>query len=89
MAIWGELADLAGGAGALVGAARAHLSDGRPLHALHFTDIALARQPADPGALEVKLAALRQLLDGSGQENFSEVAWLGAEIRDVQEAMSQ
>lgn len=86
-AIWGELTELAGGAGALVAAARAHVGNGQPLHALHFTDMALAAQPADVGALQVRLAALQQLLDISGRENFSETAWLEAEMREAKEAI--
>lgn len=86
-AIWGELTELAGGTGALVAAARAHVGKGQPLHALHFTDMALAAQPADVGALQVRLAALQQLLDASGRENFSETAWLEAEMREAKEAI--
>jgi hypothetical protein len=36
--------------------------------------------------LRVKLGALRTLLDRSGRENFSEVRWLEAEIRDTEAA---
>lgn len=71
----------------LVSAARAHVSKGQPLQALHFTDMVLARQPADAGALRVRLAALRQLLDASGRENFSEAAWLESEMRRAEEAI--
>jgi len=86
-AIWGELTELVGGAGALVAAARAHVGKGQPLQALHFTDMVLARQPADAGALRVRLAALQQLLDTSGRENFSETAWLESEMRRAEEAI--
>jgi hypothetical protein len=36
----------------------------------------------------VKLAALELLLAASGRENFSEVRWLEAEIRETQEALA-
>jgi hypothetical protein len=82
-AVWNELSDLAGGATVLITRAQAHLDGGRPLHALHFTDMILAQDPAATAALQVKLGALEQLLEASGRENFSEVRWLEAEIRDT------
>jgi hypothetical protein len=68
--------------------ARAHLDAGRPLHALQFTDIVLADDPGARDALQVKLGALEQLLAASGRENFSEVRWLEAEIRDTTAALA-
>jgi alkyl sulfatase BDS1-like metallo-beta-lactamase superfamily hydrolase len=87
-AIWDELVDLAGGTAPLIERARAHLDAGRPLHALQFVDIVLAQEPTDGAALDVKLGALEQLLERSGRENFSEVRWLEAEIRDVKAALT-
>jgi alkyl sulfatase BDS1-like metallo-beta-lactamase superfamily hydrolase len=86
-AIWRELTELAGGTTALTARAREHLDAGRPLEALHFVDIVLAQAPDDMPALQVKLGALEVLLDRSGRENFSEVRWLEAEIRDTAAAM--
>ena len=86
-AIWRELTDLAGGAAVLVGQAEAHLEARRPLQALHYTDMVLSQDPQARAALEVKLGALQLLLEASGRENFSEVRWLEAEIRDTQEAI--
>jgi glyoxylase-like metal-dependent hydrolase (beta-lactamase superfamily II) len=80
-AIWAELTELAGGSSVLIGKAEVHLEAGRPLNALHYTDMVLAQDPESPAALRVKLAALEQLLEASGRENFSEVRWLEAEIR--------
>src|SRR5438132_10859412 len=85
-AMWAELVDLAGGTDVLTGQAQAHLDAGRPLHALHLTDMVLAQEPRDRAALQMKLGALERLLANSGRENFSEVRWLEAEIRDTQEA---
>ncbi|MGO8860170.1 MAG: MBL fold metallo-hydrolase [Acidimicrobiales bacterium] len=84
-AIWPELIGLAGGRTVLADHARAHLDQGRPLEALHFTDMALLQDPKDAEALEIKLGALEALLAASGRENFSEVRWLEAEIRQTQE----
>jgi hypothetical protein len=55
---------------------------------LHFVDIVLAQEPTNAVALQVKLGALEQLLAASGRENFSEVRWLEAEIRDTQALLS-
>lgn len=84
--IWAEVAELAG-TDALVARAESHLAAGRPLQALHFTGIALARDPAHEPALLAKLGAHRVLLERSGRENFSEVRWLESEIRDTEEAL--
>jgi alkyl sulfatase BDS1-like metallo-beta-lactamase superfamily hydrolase len=83
-AIWDELTELAGGPAVLTERATAHLDAGRPLEALHLVDMVLAGSPGDAPALRVKLGALRILLDRSGRENFSEVRWLEAEIRDTE-----
>jgi alkyl sulfatase BDS1-like metallo-beta-lactamase superfamily hydrolase len=82
-AIWDELVELAGGTEPLVDRAQAHLAAGRPLEALHYTDMVLARAPAVSAALQVKAGALQMLLERSGRENFSEVRWLEAELRDL------
>ena len=85
--IWAELTGLAGGPAVLTRQAEAHLVAGRPLHALHYTDMVLAQEPTARLALEVKLGALERLLEVSGRENFSEVRWLEAEIRATQGAL--
>lgn len=87
-AIWRELVDLAGGTAQLIARARSHLDAGRPLEALQFVDIVLGQDPRDADALRVKLGALEELLERSGRENFSEVRWLEAEIRDTQAALA-
>ncbi|KPM54380.1 beta-lactamase [Frankia sp. R43] len=84
-AIWGELVELAGGTAPLVTRAQAHLAAGRPLQALHFAEIVLSQTPKDTAALNIRLEAHERLLERSGRENFSEVRWLEAEIRDLRE----
>ncbi|MEZ5179577.1 MAG: MBL fold metallo-hydrolase [Acidimicrobiales bacterium] len=64
----------AAGAAALVAAARAHLAAGRAVEALQLTDLVLAAEPGDAGALDVALTAHRALAAGTG--NFWESAWL-------------
>ncbi|GAC1399452.1 MAG: alkyl/aryl-sulfatase [Mycobacterium sp.] len=78
--VWSDVVDLAGGTAPLTERADAHAAAGRPLEALHLTDIVLAHAPADPDALSVKRNALQQLLASSGRENHSEVQWLEQEI---------
>jgi len=86
-AVWSELTELAGGTAVLTEHARAHLEARRPLEALHLTDMVLDQTPDDPSAQRVKLGALEQLLAASGRENFSEVRWLEAEIRETAAAL--
>jgi glyoxylase-like metal-dependent hydrolase (beta-lactamase superfamily II) len=78
--VWADVVDLVGGTATLTQRAHAHAETGRPLQALHLTDIVLAHAPADPDALSVKREALQQLLASSGRENHSEVQWLEQEI---------
>jgi alkyl sulfatase BDS1-like metallo-beta-lactamase superfamily hydrolase len=81
--VWPDIVELAGGTAALIERAHAHAEHGRALHALHLTDIVLAHTPGEPAALQVKRAALQQLLAASRQENFSEVQWLEQEIKSA------
>jgi alkyl sulfatase BDS1-like metallo-beta-lactamase superfamily hydrolase len=80
--VWSDVVELVGGSGRLVERADAHLQAGRPLQALHITDIVLAHSP-DADALRVKQTALKQLLTASGRENHSEVQWLEQEIKNT------
>lgn len=81
--VWSDVVDLVGGTSPLTERAAAHAKAGRPLQALHLTDIVLAHTPADPDALAVKRQALEQLLAASGRENHSEVQWLEQEIKSA------
>lgn len=80
--VWADVVESAG-ADALADRAHAHAHTGRPLQALHLTDMVLSVDPAHLAALTAKRAALSDLLKGSGRENFSEVIWLEDEIADV------
>jgi alkyl sulfatase BDS1-like metallo-beta-lactamase superfamily hydrolase len=68
----------AAGADVLVGLARTHADEGRPVEALQLTDLVLAAEPGHAGALELAVAATSALLDGT--ENFWESAWLRRSI---------
>ena len=79
-AVWADLVALAGGPDAIGASAKEHVAEGRPLEALHLTDIALSVAPDHAATREAKIAALEQLLVRSGKENYSEVAWLRTEL---------
>jgi alkyl sulfatase BDS1-like metallo-beta-lactamase superfamily hydrolase len=87
-AVWPDLIELAGGTDALVQQAASHVEAGRPLHALHLLDITLSHSPDDSTARTLKRAALEQLLESSGHENFSEVQWLESEIHDTEQELT-
>lgn len=82
-AVWPDVVELAGGTAPLVGRADDHAKAGRPLQALHLTDVVLAHAPDDADALRVKRTALQQLLTASNRENHSEVQWLEQEIKSI------
>ncbi|HYB81005.1 MAG TPA: alkyl sulfatase dimerization domain-containing protein, partial [Mycobacterium sp.] len=71
----------AAGAGALVEAARAQLAGGRPVAALHLTDLVLTADPAHPAARAAAADAHEALLADS--ENFWEKAWLTKSINEL------
>ncbi|CQD08249.1 metallo-beta-lactamase superfamily protein [Mycobacterium lentiflavum] len=71
----------ASGADALVEAARTHVDNGRPLQAIHLTDLILSAQPAHPAARAVAADAHEALL--AGTENFWEKAWLTKSINEL------
>jgi len=84
-----DIAELAGGAGALATRAKAHVDAGRPLEALHLLDIALGAEPGNRQALETKKAASQALLEMSGGSNLSETMWLRSEIAEIDAKLAQ
>jgi alkyl sulfatase BDS1-like metallo-beta-lactamase superfamily hydrolase len=83
-----DLAELAGGAGALAVRARKKVSEGRPLEAIHLLDIALGAEPKNADALGVKKQALELLLKECGGANLSETMWLKSEIAAADAALA-
>jgi len=71
----------AAGADALIAASRAHTSAGRPVQALHLTDLVLATEPGHAGARATAVEAHEALL--AGTENFWEKAWLTKSINEL------
>jgi len=71
----------AAGADALVDAARAHVAAGRPVQALHLTDLILTAQPLHAAGRAVAADAHDALL--ADAENFWEKAWLTKSINEL------
>jgi glyoxylase-like metal-dependent hydrolase (beta-lactamase superfamily II) len=87
-AVYGDLAELAGGADKLAARAQAKLDAGAPLEALHLTDIALGAEPGNRAALTAKKGASEALLAASGGANLSETMWLKSEIAEIDKALA-
>lgn len=83
----GDLVELAG-ASELAARARDHLDRGRPVEALHLTDIVLHADPGHRDALAARAGALQELLERSRGENLSEVMWLRSQIADTDRRMA-
>jgi alkyl sulfatase BDS1-like metallo-beta-lactamase superfamily hydrolase len=71
----------AAGSQALVEAARGHVDEGRPVQALHLTDLVLAAEPTNNAARSVAVDAHEALR--AGTENFWEKAWLAKSIDEL------
>ena len=84
-----DLAELAGGGGVLAQRAKVHADAGRPLEALHLTQIALGAEPGNRDALQVKKQASEALLAASGGKNLSETMWLRSEIAEIDAALGR
>ncbi|MCY4665256.1 MAG: MBL fold metallo-hydrolase [Acidimicrobiaceae bacterium] len=82
-----DVVELAG-ASELAARARAHLDGGRPVEALHLTDIVLHADADHRDALAARAAALQELLERSRGENLSEVMWLRSQIADTDRRMA-
>jgi alkyl sulfatase BDS1-like metallo-beta-lactamase superfamily hydrolase len=74
----------AAGAEALIEAARAHTAAGRPVQALHLTDLILAADPGHADARAVAVDAHESLL--ADTENFWKKAWLTKSIKELRTA---
>jgi len=82
-AAFAELIALAGGIEPVLERARALLDAGDPLKALHLAEAVLAEDSGNRTALQIQLSATELVLERAGRENFSEVRWLEASIRDI------
>lgn len=80
--IFPDLAELAGGTGALVSRAQSRLDSGDAVGALHLLDIARGADPDNRDALLLSRDAHRHLQDES--VNFWESRWLENQIREIE-----
>ena len=87
--VYGDLAELAGGAGPLAERAAAKVAAGQPEAALHLTEVALSAEPDHAPTLRAKLAALELLLERAGGVNHHEVFWIEHEIAGVRNALGE
>lgn len=87
--VYGDLAELAGGADRLAQRAQARLDAGEPLEALHLIEVALGAEPGARRALEVKRDASKLLLERSGGQNLSETMWLRSEIAECEAGLAE
>jgi alkyl sulfatase BDS1-like metallo-beta-lactamase superfamily hydrolase len=83
-AVYGDVIELLGGPDALADRARKYLDMGRPLEALRLLDIAAAN--ANEKVLRTRIDALSRLLGDAqaGLNNYSEVEYLRADIRNAE-----
>jgi alkyl sulfatase BDS1-like metallo-beta-lactamase superfamily hydrolase len=82
--VFGDLAQLAGGADAVTQLAAKHVENGRYVEALHLTEVALAADPRFAPALATRLKALESLRAKS--KNSNERGWLDYHIRESRKA---
>ena len=68
------------GADAVLSLARAKVSAGEAVVAIHLAEALLRRHPDHPGAIEVMTRAHQLLLDEGAEDNFWESGWIGHEI---------
>ncbi len=78
--VYPDLVDAAG-ADALIAAAQMYIAAGRPVHALHLTDIVLGADASHSAARTTAINAHEALL--ADTENFWEKAWLSKTINDL------
>lgn len=83
--IYPDLVKLAGGPDAVVKLALEKVGAGNPVEALHLTDVALASDPSNRGALEARIKAFKYLQDRC--QNFVEEGWLEYGIRKAREKL--
>jgi alkyl sulfatase BDS1-like metallo-beta-lactamase superfamily hydrolase len=84
--VYPDLVKLAGGPEPLVRLALEKLGAGKPVEALHLTDVVLAYDPNNSAALGARLKALEFLHDRC--ENYVENGWLEYGIRITKEKMA-
>jgi len=83
--IYPDLVNLAGGPESIARLALQKVELGKPVEALHLTDVALAADQKNPAALNARIKALEYLRDRC--ENFVEQGWLEYGIAKAKEKL--
>lgn len=83
--VYPDLVKLAGGPDAVANLAMEKVRAGKPIEALHLTDIALAYDAKNTAALNVRIKAMEDLREHC--ENFIEDGWLQYGIRKAKEKL--
>jgi len=84
--VYPDLVKLAGGPDVVVRLALEKLQAGKPVEALHLTDVVLASDDKNPAALDARLKALDYLQQHC--ENFQENGWLNYAIKRAKDKSS-
>src|SRR5580700_1031171 len=84
--VYPDLVKLAGGPEPLVRVALEKLEAGKPVEALHLTDVVLAYDPKNNAALSAQLKVLSYLQERS--QNYIESGWLDYGIRTTKEKLA-
>ena len=83
--VYPDLVKLAGGPDRVTQLALEKLQAGKPVETLHLTDVVLASDPQNPGALNARIKALENLHEHC--ENYVEDGWLQYGIRKAKQAL--
>ncbi len=86
-AVYPDVVELAGGVDAINRRAALRLERGEPAEAIRLLDIARSVDPRNRRSAEIRLAALEELLERSGDVNHYEVYWLRHRIRQTRELL--
>jgi alkyl sulfatase BDS1-like metallo-beta-lactamase superfamily hydrolase len=84
--VYPDLVKLAGGPDPISQLALERLQAGKPVEALHLTDIALSSDPQNAAALNVRIKAFENLREKC--ENAVEDGWLQYGIRKAKETLA-
>jgi alkyl sulfatase BDS1-like metallo-beta-lactamase superfamily hydrolase len=84
--VYADLVRLAGGPEPVVRLALEKMDAGKPVETLHLTDVVLASDPSNRGALDARLKALQFLRDHA--ENYVEAGYLDYGIRTTKEKLA-
>jgi glyoxylase-like metal-dependent hydrolase (beta-lactamase superfamily II) len=87
-AVWNDLIEAAG-ADTLLARAQAHLTAGRPVEALHLTEMLVGCDPANRDALKTQVDAIELLIERGEGAYFDEQGWLETERKRALSAMGE